>query len=170
MAAVRRPTSATRNALGNHALVRPGPPGPRGAPGPAGPAGPAGADGAAGAPGATGAAGAGANISHAPFVTLSISSNTITLDGSEGGIFSVTLTADVTTVNHANLTNSEANFFTLRVLQDGTGGRTFTPPANWKFATGLYAASGNANEADLLQGITYDDGTTWMVSYLKDYS
>lgn len=156
-----------------------GPTGPRGPTGPAGsgggstgatgPTGADGSDGATGPTGATGATGTGASISHAPFVTLTISSNTITLDGSAGGIFTVTLTANVTTVSHSNLTNSEANFFTLRVKQDGTGGRTFTTPASWTFSGGAYVPSAAANATDLLQGISYDNGTTWLVSFLKGY-
>lgn len=166
MAAVRRPASATRNALGNHALVRPGPPGPRGA---AGPAGPAGADGAAGAPGATGAAGS-VNLSHAPFVTLSISTNAVTIDLSAGGLFDLTLTDDVTAVTMANPTSGEANFFSLRIRQDGAGGRAFTPPASWKFATGAYTPSSAADAVDRLQGISHDNGSTYDVSYLKNFA
>lgn len=149
--------------------------GPAGVAGPVGPAGTGGtgatgATGSTGPTGPTGAAGASANLSHGTFTTLTISSNTITLDGSAGGIFTVTLNADVTTVNHSNLTNSEANFFTLRVKQDGTGGHVFTPPAAWTFSGADYAASAAANATDLLQGISYDNGTTWLVSYLKGYA
>ena len=157
-------------------IRRPAPPlqGPAGRPGATGPAG----TGATGSTGATGPAGAdGANgadgtvsLSHGDFATLTISSNTITLDLSAAGIFTVTLSADVTTVNVSNVTNGDANFFTLRVVQDGTGGRIFTNPAAWKFSGGAYSVSAAANSVDLLQGITYDDGTSWQVSYLKGYA
>jgi len=115
--------------------------------------------------------GGGASPSHGTIETLTISSNTITLDLSASGIFEVTLTANVNTVNFSNLTNGDANFFTLRVAQDGTGGRTFAVPASWKFADaiGAYVVSAAASAIDLIQGISYDDGTTWLVSYLKDF-
>jgi hypothetical protein len=124
--------------------------------------------GATGATGPTGAAGV-VNLGHAAFTALTISSNAISIDTSAGGIFSVTLTADVTTVTMANTVSGEANFFTLLVKQDGTGGRAFTVPASWKFSTGAYVVSSALNSVDLLQGITYDNGTTWQVSYLKNY-
>ena len=141
-----------------------------GATGPTGPAGPSGPAGPTGATGPTGPTGAdGGENSHAPFLDLTITSNAITITLATHSIFMVTLTSNVTTVNMTGITNGDANFFTLRVEQDGTGGRAFTPPSSWKFATGLYIPSAALNKADLLQGITYDDGTTWMVSYLKDY-
>jgi hypothetical protein len=110
------------------------------------------------------------NLSHGSFDTLTISTGAITLDGSVAGIHKLTLTASVTTVNHTNLTSSDANFFTLRIAQDGTGGRTFTPPSSWKFpASVAYSASTAANAVDLLNGITYDNGTTWLVTYQKAF-
>lgn len=187
---------ALNNSLTSHALVRPGPPGPRGptgpvgpagaasdavgetgptgptgATGPTGPTGPTGATGATGPTGPTGATGAAGtvNLSHAPFTALVISANAVTIDLALGGIFELTLTSNVTTVTMSGVTNGDANFFTLRIEQDGTGGRTFTPPASWKYSGGAYVVSAGLNKADLLQGITYDDGTTWQVSFLKDY-
>jgi hypothetical protein len=122
-----------------------------------------------GATGATGAAGS-VNLSHAPFVTLSISTNAITIDLATGGLFDLTLTSNVTTVTMANPTSSEANFFSLRIKQDGTGGKAFTPPASWKFSGGAYIVSSAANAVDRLQGISHDNGTTYDVSYLKAFS
>lgn len=142
-----------------------------------GPQGPAGADGEAGATGATGPVGptgpegppASIGISHASFTSLSIASNVVDIDLSLGGIFYLELDDDATTVNMTNVTNSEANFFTLHIEQDGTGGHDFTPPASWVFSTGAYTVSSAAGAKDLIQGISYDDGSTWLVSYLKDY-
>jgi hypothetical protein len=136
--------------------------GPTGATGPAGPTGATGATGPAGADGDV-------NLSHAPFVALSISTNAITIDLSAGGLFDLTLTSDVTTVTMSNPTSSEANFFSLRIKQDGTGGHAFTPPASWKFASGAYIVSSAANAIDRLQGISHDNGTTYDVSYLRNF-
>jgi hypothetical protein len=120
----------------------------------------------------TGGGGGGADASHGPFEAPAIVAGAVALDLSLAGIFSVTLTANVTALTITNPTSGEANFFTLRLAQDGTGGRTFAVPASWKFASasGAYTVSAAANEVDLLQGISYDNGTTWLVSYLKDYA
>lgn len=158
-----------------------GPTGPRGPTGPAGeggggagetgPTGPTGATGAAGADGVTGPTGATGtvNLSHAPFVALAVVANAVDIDLSAGGIFFLELDDDATTVTMSNETNGEANFFTLSVKQDGTGGHAFTPPASWTFSTGAYVVSSAADAADLLQGISYDNGVTWLVSYLRNY-
>ena len=138
-----------------------GPTGPTGT-GETGPTGPAGADGVDGADGTV-------NLRHAPFIDLDISAGAVEIDLAEGGVFRLILDADATTVTMAGVTNGEANFWTLHVKQDATGGRAFTPPASWTFSTGDYVVSSAANSADLLQGISYDNGTTWLVSYLKNY-
>jgi hypothetical protein len=129
--------------------------------------GPAGATGNTGPAGPTGTV----NLSHAPYLPLVIAANAITIDLALGGLFDLTLTSDVTTVTMANpdLTANEANFFSLRIRQDGTGGRVFTPPASWKFATGAYIASSAANAVDRLQGISHDNGATYDVSYLRNF-
>jgi hypothetical protein len=174
-----------RRALGGPALARPPQRGPKGDRGPAGPAGSggggatgatgptgaAGADGADGATGATGATGT-VNLSHAPYLPLTISTNAITINLALGGLFDLTLTSDVTTVTMSNpdLTANEANFFSLCIRQDGTGGRAFTPPASWKFSQGAYTVSSAANARDRLQGISHDNGTTYDVSYLKAFT
>lgn len=132
-----------------------------------GPTGPGGT-GPTGPTGSTGPTG-NVNFSHAPFVALSIVSNAVDIDLSQGGLFRLVLTANVNTTTMSGVTNGEANFFTLQISQDGTGGRSFTPPASWTFSTGDYVVSSAAGADDLLQGISYDNGTTWLVSYLRDY-
>src|SRR5690606_18522152 len=103
-------------------------------------------------------------------VELDITAGAVEIDLADGGIFRLVLDADATDVSMAGVTSGEANFFTLHVLQDGTGGWAFTPPASWTFSTGAYVVSSAAAAADLLQGISYDNGSTWLVSYLKGYS
>lgn len=119
----------------------------------------------------TGTTSASGGVSNAPFSTLSIVSNTITLNLDAAGVFEVTLTANVTTVNIDNVSVGKANFFTLKITQDGTGGRTFAVPASWKVpGGGAFVVSSGAGETDLVQGISYDNGATWLVSFLQDYS
>lgn len=109
---------------------------------------------------------------HGTKTALTISSNTITLDHSLGADFDLSLTADVNTVNHTNLTTGDVNWFSMRIVQDGTGGRTFTPPASWRYPSGVaaYSPSAGANDIDLVQGVSYSDGTNWLISYEKDYT
>lgn len=118
-----------------------------------------------------GGGGGSANPSHNAFHDLTITSNAITLDLNNYGYFGVTLTANITTVTMSSPTTGEANFFTLRIKQDATGSRTWTNPASWKFPGGTaYTVSSAANKVDLVQGISYDDGTTWLVTFAKDIS
>lgn len=114
----------------------------------------------------------GAPSGHDGLTTLSIAAGAITLDHSLGADFDLTLSANVTTVNHSNLTSSSANWFSMRVKQDGTGSRTFAPPASWKYGSGVsaYTATATANHVDLINGVTYDNGTTWMITYQKDFT
>jgi hypothetical protein len=113
--------------------------------------------------------GAGSNTSFVAFGTLTISSNTIGMDLGVNSTFKVSLTANVTTVNMTNITNSKANFFTLLVSQDATGSRTWANPSSWKFPSGVaYSPTTAANSVDLLQGVSYDNGITWYVTYAKD--
>lgn len=116
--------------------------------------------------------GGGAAAGHGPLTALSIVSNVVTVDHSLGGDFTLSLTANVTTFTHSNLTNGDANWFSVRIAQDGTGGRTFAVPASWTYGSGVgaYVVSSGANDVDLVQGVTYDNGTTWLISYQKDFT
>jgi hypothetical protein len=107
--------------------------------------------------------------SHSPFVDLDILAGAVEIDLSDASVFRLILDANVTTVTMANVTTGEANFFTLEIAQDAVGSRTFAPPASWKYSTGAYAPSSAANAVDLLNGISFDNGVTWLVSYLRNY-
>lgn len=119
-----------------------------------------------------GGGGGSADEGHGSLTTVGISSGTAALDHSLGADFDLQLTENVTTLNHTGVTNGDANWFTLRIRQDGTGGRTFAPPASWRYPSGVsaYTVSSGASDVDLVQGVTYDNGATWMVSYEKDYT
>lgn len=108
---------------------------------------------------------------HGPIVALAISSGAVAIDHDAAADFTLTLSANVTAVTHTGLTAGDANWFTLRIKQDGTGGRTFAPPASWVYPSGVsaYTPSTGANDADLVHGVTYDDGATWLIAYERDY-
>jgi len=144
-------------------------PGPMGATGLDGVTGLNGLDGVTGSQGATGVNPQ--ETSNIAFDTLTISANTITLDLSTNSTFSVTLTSNVTTVNITNITSGKLNFFTLFVSQDGAGGKTFTTPVNWRYPGGTaYVVSSTASARDLVQGMSFDNGTTWLVTYAKAFA
>lgn len=117
--------------------------------------------------------GAGSDTSYVRKRTLSIVSNVAAMDLSTGSTFDLTLNANVTTFTVSGVQSNTgfASFFTLRLIQDGTGSRTFAAPASWKFpAGGGYSVSSAANAVDILQGVSYDQGTTWYVTYAKAYA
>lgn len=104
--------------------------------------------------------------------TVAIVANAIAIDHALGADFDLQLTSNVTTVTHSNVTaGAVASWFSMRVRQDGVGSRTFTPPASWIYPSGVsaYTVSSGAADIDLVQGVTYNNGTTWMISYEKDY-
>lgn len=109
---------------------------------------------------------------HGTLTSLAIVANAVTLNHALGADFDLQLTANVTTFAHSGVTSGEANWFTLRIRQDGTGGRTFAPPASWTYPSGVsaYTVSSGAGDIDLIQGVTFDNGTSWLISYEKDYA
>lgn len=104
--------------------------------------------------------------------TITSAAGVATMNHNLGADFDLQLTENVSTFTHANVGAAMANWFTLRIRQDGVGGRTFAVPSSWKFGTGVtaYSVSTGASDVDLVQGISYDDGATWMVSYVKDFA
>lgn len=110
---------------------------------------------------------------HGGLVTLTPVAGVLTIDHSLGSDFTVTLTANVTSVVHTNVTaGAVANWFTLRVVQDGVGGWTFAPAASWKYGSGVsaYTATATSTHVDLLNGVSYNNGTSWLMTYQKDFT
>lgn len=115
--------------------------------------------------------GAGSNTSYVAFKDVTSASGTLTLDLAGDSNFTTTLHEDVTTLTLSNLVSGKANFFTLRVKQNGTGGWDITSPASFKYpGATAYAATSTAAAIDLIQGITYDNGTTWLITFAKAYA
>lgn len=117
--------------------------------------------------------GAGSDTSYVKKKSISSVSGTLTMDISAGSTFETTLTENITTFTMTGVQSntSYASFFTLKVKQDGTGSRTFTAPASWKFPTGVaYVPTSAANSIDLVQGVSYDQGTTWYITFAGNFS
>lgn len=113
-----------------------------------------------------------ADEGHGTRTTITSAAGVATMDHSLGADFMMTLGENIATFNHSNLTSGDSNWFSLELKQDGTGGRTFAPPASWTYPSGVsaYTPSTGAGDIDLVQGITYDNGTTWRISYEKDFT
>ncbi len=94
-------------------------------------------------------------------------SNTLTLDVSNGNVFDVTLTEDVTTLafSGVNTAASTATRVTLMLTQDGVGSRLMTWPAAIKWAGGTSQTLTTAIGAvDIFELVTMDQGTSWHVT------
>lgn len=109
---------------------------------------------------------------HGTKTVITAAAGVATMNHSLGADFTLELDQNVTTFNHSNLTTGDSNWFSLQINQDGTGGRTFAPPASWTYPSGVsaYTPSAGAGDIDLVQGISYDNGTTWRISYEKDFT
>jgi hypothetical protein len=96
------------------------------------------------------------------FTSPSSVAGTLTLDLENGNVFDVTLTEDTTYVFSNPPASGSAGSFSLRVVQDGTGGWTSTFPAEVAWAGGIVPSlSVGANDVDWLSFITLDGGSTW---------
>ena len=125
--------------------------GPTGATGPTGPTGPTGATGATGP------------VASRVVTALSISSGVVNIDLSLGDLFTLSLTANVTSITFSNLPgsgNGQAIF--IRMKQDAVGGWTVAFPASFKAITGSDTAVQSAANAYTDIALTsVDNGTRW---------
>lgn len=95
--------------------------------------------------------------------SVSSSSNVLTIDIEDGNHAYTTLTENVTTLT---INNPTATGFVCPILlfvtQDGTGGRTITWPASFKWAGGSApTVTSTASATDIYSAFTRDGGTTW---------
>ena len=96
--------------------------------------------------------------------TATLNAGTISIDFNDGLSQTVTLTENVTDVTFANFNPSSSYIsnVTLRVTQDGIGGRTITWPVSILWAGGAApTVSAGAGEVDIYGFTTYDGGSTW---------
>lgn len=94
---------------------------------------------------------------------LSISSGAVNIDLSLGDLFTLALTANVTSITFSNLPgsgNGQAIF--IRIKQDATGSRTVAFPASFKAISGSDTAVQSAANAYTDMALTsVDNGTRW---------
>lgn len=88
---------------------------------------------------------------------------TIDLDGGRNRNFTLTLTANVTSVVFTNLPAAGyVGWFELEITQDGTGSRTFAIPATLKALGGSDTTiAGAANAVTILSAKTWNQGASW---------
>lgn len=98
-----------------------------------------------------------------PVSALSISSGVVNIDCSLGTSFTLSLTANVTSITFSNLQGSGfASEIEVQFTQDGTGSRTVAWPAAFKALGGSdTTVSSAANTVTVLSAKTWDNGTTW---------
>ncbi|MEK9768607.1 MAG: hypothetical protein VW683_06765 [Betaproteobacteria bacterium] len=96
-------------------------------------------------------------------VSVSSSSNVLTLDMTTANHFYTTLTENVTTLTINNVAASGGAMpLVLYITQDGTGSRTFTFPSSFKWAGGsAVTVTSTAGATDIFVAFTRDGGTTW---------
>lgn len=97
---------------------------------------------------------------------LSISTGVVDVDCSLGDYFTLSLTANVTSITFSNLPGSgKGASLAVRIRQDGTGSRTVALPASFKPITGSdTSVQSAANAYTILTMTTFDNGTRWEYS------
>lgn len=97
---------------------------------------------------------------------LTISSGVVNIDCSLGDFFTLSLTANVTSITFSNLPAAgKAAALAVRIQQDGAGGRTVALPSSFKEITGSdTSVQSGANAYTILHIETFDQGTRWEYS------
>ena len=95
--------------------------------------------------------------------TALTSGTSVTLDLNAGTVFTITLAHNIGTFTWSNPASSGyASVFSLKVTQDGTGGRTISWPASVDWASGTAPTlSSGANDVDVFVFFTVDGGPTY---------
>lgn len=106
---------------------------------------------------------AGAPQDRSTVTVLSIVAGVVTINCALGDYFTLALTANVTSIVFTNLpAANKGATLTIRLRQDGTGGRTVALPASFKVTGGSDTAVQSAiNAYTLLIISTFDQGTRW---------
>lgn len=90
---------------------------------------------------------------------------TVTPNQENGNVQTYTATGNFTLALPTNMQTGGS--ITLIITQDGTGGRTMTPNASYKFAGGNSVLSTSASAIDVLQ--IFYDGTNYLVTLTEDF-
>ena len=88
-------------------------------------------------------------------------SGSFTIDFNDGNYVTATATGNWTTVTFSNIKPGAT--YRIRVTQDGTGGKTWTPPTNFKYPGGVSGniLTGTANAVDVFICETFDSTNRW---------
>lgn len=88
-------------------------------------------------------------------------SGSFTIDFNDGNYVTATATGNWTTVTFSNIKPGAT--YRIRVTQDGTGGKTWTPPTNFKYPGGVSGniLTGTANAVDVFICETFDSTNLW---------
>ena len=98
-------------------------------------------------------------------VSNAYTTGTVTLDLSTSNVFQNILTGNTTFVFSNPPANTKVFSFTIITVQDATGGRTITWPTSKKFSGGVTPPpTTTANAIDVWSVMTYDGGTSYIVS------
>jgi hypothetical protein len=122
--------------------------------------------------GLTGAVTIGGEIIAEPVSALTNSGGTVAINCALGDYFTLSLTANVTSITFSNLPASgKGQTLMLEIKQDATGSRTATWPSSFKWASGSAGVlSTAANSVDVLALSTFDQGTTWRATLAKGFA
>lgn len=94
--------------------------------------------------------------------TASTAAASTTIDCSVGNVFTVTMSANITSLTFTNIPASgRAYSLTLILQQDSSGGRSVTWPSSVKWAGGTAPTLSGANKTDIVNMVTTTGGSTW---------
>lgn len=101
-----------------------------------------------------------------PVTALSISSGVVNINCAIGDYFTLSLTANVTSITFSNLPASGyAKTIMIRMQQDVTGGRTMAFPSSFKAINGSDTTIQSAASAwTIFAATSFDQGTRWEYS------
>lgn len=117
----------------------------------------------AGSSGWVAVSGGGGGTDRSAVTSLSIASGVVNIDCDLGDYFTLSLTANVTSITFSNLPDSgKGAAIAVRIRQDATGSRTVALPSSFKATGGSdTAVQSAANAYTLLTLTTFDQGTRW---------
>jgi len=102
---------------------------------------------------------------------LSIVSGVVNIDCSLGDYFTLTMTANVTSLTFSNLPGADKGASKWIDITQGSGPYTFAYPASFKWVGGVPVPISTTNGAlDSLAIVTLDNGTTWKPTLGRAFS
>lgn len=107
-----------------------------------------------------------------PVTALAISTGVVAINCALGDYFTLSVTANVTSITFSNLPGAgKAQTLMVKLVQDATGSRTISWPSSFKWANGVTGVvSTPANSVDVLALTTFNQGTTWNVTLAKAFA